>query len=273
MKTIAVLLTCHNRKNNTIACLDALFRCTLPEHHSLSIFLVDDGSTDGTPEAIASQFPSVHLLQGDGNLYWNRGMHLAWKTAASYKDFDYYLWLNDDTFLFQDAFSTLFQKKFQDAIICGATQSKQSATITYSGYLKKPKTIVKPNGSYQECDFCNGNFVLVPREVFQKNGNLDPYFHHALGDFDYSLRAKRIGFAVYVAPKSIGTCERHEELPKWRSTKVDVKTRFKNLYSSQSGCYPPEFYIYDKRHNGFFSAAFHYLSIHLRAIFPGLWKV
>ena len=47
-KTIAVLLTCHNRKVKTISCLKSLYEATLPKGFSLEIFLVDDGSVDGT---------------------------------------------------------------------------------------------------------------------------------------------------------------------------------------------------------------------------------
>ena len=47
MKTIATLITCHNRKDKTLACLDALFSNHLPDRVLLDVFLVDDGSTDG----------------------------------------------------------------------------------------------------------------------------------------------------------------------------------------------------------------------------------
>ncbi|WP_333410708.1 hypothetical protein [Microcoleus sp. LAD1_D5] len=44
---IAVLLTCFNRKQKTLACLEALFNQTLPADTSLTTYLVDDASTDG----------------------------------------------------------------------------------------------------------------------------------------------------------------------------------------------------------------------------------
>ncbi|WP_281336390.1 glycosyltransferase family 2 protein [Flavobacterium eburneipallidum] len=271
-KSIAVLLTCHNRSEKTVTCLTNLYKCIIPENYVLEIFLVDDGSTDGTAEKIKTQFPAVTIIQGDGNLFWNRGMYLAWQTAANTKDFDYYLWLNDDTFLFEKAIVSILNQNDVKAIVCGTTQSVENGKITYGGFKKNPDRLVQPNGSFQECDYCNGNFVLIPKEVFEIVGNLDPIFHHAVGDFDYSLRAKKMGVNVFVAPDYIGYCEAHSSVPKWQSTSVSVSTRLKSLYSATSGCYPPEFFVFDRRHNGFFVACFHYFTIHLRAIVPSLWN-
>lgn len=270
--SIAVLLTSHNRREKTLACLTALYQCDVPENYTFEVFLVDDGSTDGTSEGIKQQFSLVNLIQGDGNLYWNRGMHLAWETASKAKDFDYYLWLNDDTFLKNEAISTLLDQNFTNAIVCGSTQSIESNEITYGGFKKYPDRLIIPDGTFQECDYCNGNFVLIPKAVFRVVGNLDPVFHHAVGDFDYSLRAKKIGITLFIAPTFIGFCESHAEVPRWLSPSLSAKDRLKSLYSANSGCYPPQFFVFDKRHNGFFVACFHYFTIHLRAIFPSLWN-
>ena len=70
---IAAIMTCHNRKNKTMACLKSLFTI-IPE---TDVYLTDDGSTDGTSEAVLYTYPNVHIISGDGNLYWNRGMYVA----------------------------------------------------------------------------------------------------------------------------------------------------------------------------------------------------
>ena len=100
MKTIAVVMACYNRKDLTIKCLEHLHAQSvlLEKQASINGFLMDDGSTDGTTEAVRERFPSVEVLQGDGSLFWNGGMHAAFAEALK-GDYDYYLWLNDDTFL------------------------------------------------------------------------------------------------------------------------------------------------------------------------------
>jgi GT2 family glycosyltransferase len=273
IKKIAVLLTCHNRRVKTLQCLEALYaQQGLNDDFFIEVYLVDDASTDDTATAIQIQFPSVNIIQGDGNLFWNRGMHLAWQNAAAAKDFDYYLWLNDDTFLIDKAIEILMRETFENAIVCGTTQSLENHKATYGGFRKNPDRLVLPNGNFQECDYCNGNCVLITKKAYDLVGNLDPVFHHAVGDFDYSLRAKKLGVQLYVAPAFIGSCENHTELPKWRSPSVSLFKRVKSLYTASSGCYPPQFFIFDKRHNGLLLAIVHFFSIHLRALIPSLWK-
>src|ERR1044072_5261743 len=104
MKKIAVLLTCFNRKEKTLTCLDALKKAigALSFDVSVAIYLVDDGSTDGTAASVLSRFPEVNLIHGSGNLFWAGGMRLAWETALK-AEMDYFLLLNDDTYLYESS--------------------------------------------------------------------------------------------------------------------------------------------------------------------------
>jgi len=101
------LLTCFNRKDITLSCLESIYAQSLVKDLELSIYLVDDGSSDGTYEAVTKKFPDVKVLKGDGCLYWNGGMNMAW-SAAYDAGFDYYLWVNDDVALQPDAFKLMF---------------------------------------------------------------------------------------------------------------------------------------------------------------------
>ncbi len=273
MNILAVLVTFHNRKEKTLACLASLFNCSLPTDYLFDVFLVDDGSTDGTSEAVLAKFPMVNIISGDGDLYWNRGMYLAWITAVSLKDYDYYLWLNDDAILFEYALKLMLE--YSNAIenkriIVGATCSQIDGTVTYSGF-NFPNKKLNPNGSWQDCDFFNGNIVLIPAFVYRQVGLLDKRFRHALGDFDYGMRATKLGLIHALSPQFLGTCEDHTTDPPWRNNSVPIYKRLKYLYSPL-GNNPFEFFAFDKRHNGLFIASLHFLSIHFRAIFPQLWK-
>jgi GT2 family glycosyltransferase len=78
-KRIAVLLTVFNRKEKTKTCLQALFSQELAGEACIEVFLTNDGCTDGTPEMVKTLFPQAHLVEGDGQLFWNRGMrHGCW---------------------------------------------------------------------------------------------------------------------------------------------------------------------------------------------------
>ena len=271
--TIAVLITCHNRKEKTIQCLQALSKAGLPENFALEIFLVDDGSNDGTSDAVNRAFPEITLIHGDGNLYWNRGMCRAWTTAIQKKKYDYYLWLNDDSLLFEYALKKMLEYSLSvqnNRIVVGATCSKIDGSLTYSGF-KFPKQKLTPNGTWQDCDYFNGNIVLIPNSVYSKVGLLDHKFRHALGDFDYGMRASKLGLLHSLSPQYLGNCEYHESAPLWRNPNTRVLQRIKHLYSPL-GNNPVEFFTFDRRHFGLSLAITHFFSIHLRALLPSLWK-
>lgn len=272
MSKISILLTCHNRKIKTLRCLSTLYKAELPYNCEMEVFLVDDGSTDGTTESIKDQFPEVKIIQGNGNLFWNRGMHLAWDTAVRTKKYDYYIWLNDDVELFPDAITNSIKtSEDNNAIVVGTLRSGKGKNPTYGGRNEKGDLII-PEGKPQNCQTFNGNFVIIPSWVYDKIGNLDKLFIHAIGDYDYALRAKKSGIISMTTPEYCGICERNLSLPQWCLPEVPFFKRLKALYSPLGNSHPYYYFIFIRRHYGIFLAFKHFLSIHLRLIFPTLWK-
>ena len=155
MIKIAVLIACHNRKEKTIKCLYALFNQHDIEGVNLKVFLVDDGSTDGTRQAIEELFPKVIVKEGTGNLYWARGMSLAWQEALKSKEkFDYYLWLNDDTCLFNTAIKELLKTQRNGAeIIVGSVCDPVTKHRTYGG-LKFTNKFLTPFIKFDKSSTC-----------------------------------------------------------------------------------------------------------------------
>src|SRR5262245_12266996 len=104
---VVALLTCHNRKDLTLRCLRAFFAQTFQGHTpSLAAIVVDDGSTDGTGDEVTAEFASARVIEGDGSLFWARGMQIA-ETAANAGRPDFLLWLNDDVTLAETAVGRL----------------------------------------------------------------------------------------------------------------------------------------------------------------------
>ncbi|MCE6991389.1 glycosyltransferase family 2 protein [Dyadobacter sp. CY323] len=275
---IAVLMTCHNRKVQTLHCLQNLFS-QQGLHHSFTLrtYLVDDGSTDGTGEAVCKNYPQVRVINGNGELYWNRGMYTAWKVAAADKC-DSYLWLNDDTELYPDAIKQMLLAASltnYKSIICGSIESPTNkGELTYGGGSSRNNSYVGnyPNGEIEACNIINGNCVLIPYEVFLAVGNLDWRFIHAIGDNDYGLRAHKKGILSYSTGVFVASCAKNETPPKWCMPETNFIDRIKNLYSPLGYSHPVEFFIYEKRHFGLLIALKHYCSIHLRLFIPKLWK-
>lgn len=270
---IAVLLTCHNRREKTLRCLHSLFKMSIPNAYLIEVFLVDDGSTDGTSQAVKNLYPQINIIKSDGSLYWGWGMNLAWK-KASVKDFDSYLWLNDDLILSNNSLSVLinnFVKSNRKSIIVGACQSSKNE-VTYSGYLSLKNNIkLIPNGDIQKCEYFNGNVVLIPYQVFKKVGFIDSKFHHGKGDFDYGLRAKKAGIDSFVSSSYVAICELHNQLPIWCNSNYSILKRWRSFISPLGGN-PKANFILERRHFGLVPATLHYFSIYLRLIFPQIWE-
>jgi len=249
---IAVLLTCFNRQEKTLTCLKSLFQQVIIQNTKVDVFLVDDGSTDNTLQIVINNFPSVKIINGNGNLFWCGGMNLAWNEASK-GHYDYYLWLNDDVILYstalKDLLTTAFQKNIQEdqiGIIIGSTCDPIGLNVTYGGSNNLgglPKII--PSDEIQTCLTFNGNIVLVPNEVFKKIGNLSQEFKHIFGDMDYALRATKQGFKLWIAPGYQGHCA-NNSIPNWRNPKIPLKERWQHLHSPK-GQPPREVYIFAKK--------------------------
>jgi GT2 family glycosyltransferase len=256
---LAVIMTCFNRRETTLACLRALHQQTTP----FDVYLTDDGSSDNTHDAITTAYPQVEILQGDGNLFWVGGMRLAFESAMQ-KDYEYYLWLNDDTILESDTFERLLtthqnlsERGLENSIVVGSTKDALTGKASYGGAVKSQKwysnkyNFLGASQTLQECDTMFGNCVLIPRTVAKKVGNIDAAFIHSLGDVDYGLRAKNHGCSIWVAPGYVGTCSKNSIRNSWVDTKLSVLERLKKVV--QVKAFPPQpWAIFCHRHSGLF---------------------
>lgn len=211
-------MVCRNRRDTTLGAIERVKRQT--SDAAITIALFDDASTDGTIEAIAAHYPEIQVVHGDGEAFWNGGLHQLWsakRTAAV----DAFLWLNDDSWLDDDALTRLIatwrvqQTKQRDRrlILVGATRDADGA-VSYSGYdavrspfafrlerVEPDATVAKPVSTF------NGNIVLIGRGVVDAIGLNDPKFFHNLGDIDYGLRARHAGVPIFLLPGTLASCE------------------------------------------------------------------
>lgn len=280
---IAVLITSHNRREMTLACLNSLFAQKLPQRTSFSVYLVDDGSTDKTGTAVHERYPLVAVIKGNGHLYWCGGMRLAWQKALEH-EYDYYLWLNDDTLLYPRAIYTLLralrtvsQHNGGSSIIVGSVCDPHSGLMTYGGVRMEKnvgmvafKPVVPLSDRPLACSTFNGNVVLIPHDVARSVGNISSAFTHGIGDYDYGLRALEMGFACSVAPGFVGTCKKHTIGGSFRDPGVPMKERMRKMVSPTG--LPParEWMVFTRRHAGRLWPLY-WLRVLVRTAFPRLW--
>ena len=258
-KQLAVLITCHNRRDTTLACLQALYQ----EDTIFDVFLVDDGSSDGTSDAVRKNYPEVKILDGDSDLFWVGGMRLAFAEAMKH-GYEYYLWLNDDTIIepnalkvLLDTHSLLVSQGRTNSIVVGSVKSPVTGQYTYGGRVRSKRKFshtfesVEPQQQPQECDTMQGNIVLIPCYVAEKVGNLEAAFTHLRGDLDYGLRARKLGCSIFVAPGYLGICSRNSVTGSWVDMSLSPYQRLRKAFHVKA--FPPkEWTIYIKRHSGIF---------------------
>ena len=258
---IVSVLTCFNRKALTISCLGALEAAARCAQVDLETIVVDDASTDGTAAAIRTHYPWVEVIDGSGALFWNRGMYVGFGVALQ-RPADYYLWLNDDTELVPDALHSLLQQSEQlrkeqgtPVIVVGATAERSSGRITYGGRVRRSRLrrfnfeLVWDEKRPVPCEAIEGNCVLIPREVAQHVGNLDPTFEHAMGDTDYGLRALRAGFRSFVAAGIVGYCSDNSTAGTYHDDSLSLRKRWQ-LLLSRKGLPMRSWLHFTRRHGG-----------------------
>lgn len=263
-KTVAVLLTVFNRKDITLNGLSTLYAAMKPveDKYSFDVYMTNDGCTDGTPEAVKNCFPDVHIINGDGNLYWSGGMRKAWDVAAKTHDYDYYLWFNDDAILYENALLIMFEaiKSIGDNIIvCGAFCDKQG-NASYGGRDKKGNIMV-PNGCFRDILYINGNLTLVPKYVFYQLGSLDSLYIHGLGDWDYGFRASKSGIRTILTSEYVGETDRHDSNLSYYSKGISFLKRCEILYSAFNN--PKLYFIFNLRHRGILHAISFFIKQHI----------
>ena len=208
---------------------------------------------------MAAPMVQVIILPGDGSLFWNGGMRLAFDEAIKY-GYDYYLWLNDDTILYPNALNGLLSQSYMlakqgnpRAIVVGSTQEPDNGELSYGGLRRRSWVhplqfcLIEPGDKAIPCDTMNGNCVLIPSSVAEVVGNLDPAFIHNLADYDYGLQARQQKCSIWLAPDYIGTCSYH--VLGWRESNSTWQERLNKL-NQPKGLLIKEWKVFAKRNAG-----------------------
>lgn len=273
---IHVIMTTFNRRAVTLTALQTL--SSQIGHETLFVlraYIVDDGSTDGTPDAVEAAFPGfASVISSEGDLFWARGMSRAQVLATQTNEPDFLLWLNDDVALCPDTVGELLDcaARHPHAIVVGATEF--DGEVTYSGAVlrsKRPTSLmpVKPNGHDQPVDTFNGNIVLVPSSAYRALGGVDPGYEHAYGDIDYGLRAQRLGIPVVMVRRTVGRCSRNSVSGTWKDTTLSRRTRTSLLFS-RKGVPPRSHFRYNIAHSNVLVGTGYAVATYLRA-FGAIW--
>jgi GT2 family glycosyltransferase len=182
-----------------------------PEHWDLRVYLADDGSSDGTADAVLGLPVSLKVVKGPGDWYWAQSMHQA--ELAIDEPYDAILWLNDDVLLEQGALLRFaeWNTQYPSSILIGQFYDPETGALTYGGLRRVGRhpfrfTKLRAEVTPEQADTMHGNLVLIPRSVTEAVGTIDGGFAHAYADHDYGYRATARGFDLLAVPGFAGPC-------------------------------------------------------------------
>ena len=215
---VEIVAPVHNRKALTLLCLQSLLRIN-SNGLDVGIVIVDDGSTDGTSDAIREQFPDVDIVNGDGELWFTEGTNVGVRRALE-RDPKYILLMNDDQVFDDDFLVTLVEtaernprsvvgsllllwdmphKVFQIAPVWstwhGGWRHWQSQTVWT--VPEKPWKV----------DLIVGNCLLVPAEAMRECGLMNSKRYPNFGDAEYTPRLRKAGWKLIIDPRSRVFCQ------------------------------------------------------------------
>ncbi|WP_436373780.1 glycosyltransferase family 2 protein [Cytobacillus sp. BC1816] len=217
-KKVVIVIPVFNRINDTLICLQNLYRQT---YSNFEIVICDDKSSDGTYEQVSKRYPEVHLVKGNGHLWWTGGTNKAIEFAINkINDIDYFLTLNNDVKINQDFLENLVAaiENNPKSLVCAVSLTEENEPKIFFGGCKKlswksakykmhykPGTLFneKKHIGILESDYLIGRGLLFPAKLINEIGlfnfeSLPQYF----SDSDFSLRAKRAGYKLLVDFKS-----------------------------------------------------------------------
>jgi GT2 family glycosyltransferase len=176
--------------------------------------LIDNGSIDGTAEAVAQAFPQVCVLRLDENQGYVGGTNIG-VTRALANGADYILLLNNDVVVPSNAPGALVAAAEADphvavvgSKIYYADESRrfQSAGGTVDWRTMRLQLIGQgelDQGQYncaKDVDFVSGCAMLIRAQAWCTIGEFDPAYFLYYEEVDWCLRAQRAGWKVMYIP-------------------------------------------------------------------------
>jgi GT2 family glycosyltransferase len=210
---VYALIPAHNNKDEVLELLGCLARQT---YDDLRIVLVDDGSIDGTGQAVRVRFPRVTILQGDGHLWWTGANVVGVDYVFGLgKEEDFVLLLNNDVIVDDEYVRRLVEcsEKSGRALV-GSTVVDYHDRRQISGGIRLDRKlnptvnraphVIAATESDACVDVLPGRGTLIPLEVFHAVGTFNQQrLPHYGADYEFTIRAKRAGFKLMVSHRAM----------------------------------------------------------------------
>ncbi|MCU1514572.1 MAG: glycosyltransferase [Microbacteriaceae bacterium] len=223
--SLAIVIINFNTRDDTLKCLESLAADGMD---NASVTLVDNGSVDGSVEAIASRFPLVKIIEAGENLGFARGVNLGVRNS----DADYIVLLNPDTTVFAGSLEALRSFAVENPLhglyggrtiapnghldpgSCWGAPTIWSllcyslglSTVFRGSRLFDPESLGKwQRDTVREVPIITGCLLLMRRDQWLELGGLDEDYFLYGEDAEFSLRARSAGYRPVIVPTAVIT--------------------------------------------------------------------
>jgi len=214
--SIHVIIVTYNGKKWIDSCLRSCLASSIP----LTLIVVDNCSTDDTPQFIAAYYPSVHLINAPSNLGFGRANNLGIRFAIS-KGADFLCLLNQDAYLHTDTVKNLMAVFTEYGAYGVLSPMQLNGVGTAFDKNFEFNVFSKENCPHYAEDLANGqlkqvyslNFImaaiwLLRKEVIDRVGCFAPIFRHYGEDADYLSRVRYHGYQIGIVPAAVAYHDR-----------------------------------------------------------------
>ena len=238
MRRILVIIVTYN----AMKWVDRCFGSLRNSRHPVDVFVVDNGSSDGTAEYIRNHFPEVMLHCSGENYGFGKANNIGLEYALA-NGYDYAYLLNQDAWVFPDTFDRLLEAHDAHPEYGILSPVQMTASMERPDPRFKVKCLDKELSAYEsgriyDVDFVMAAHWLVSRRCILSTGGFSPAFRHYGEDDNFIHRALWKGYKIgFLA----GTYAVHDR--ELRSTPKHAAMRLKCVasvvkLSNPSSCLP-----------------------------------
>lgn len=222
---VEVVIINWNTKQLLDECLASVY-----EHgcaYSFQVTVVDNASSDGSPEMVEEKYPQVHLIRNTQNVGFAKANNQAFASSQA----DYYLLLNSDTFVTAQALTALIDAMENDPTLgalgpelpqpqgtlkahsCGYLPTIPTVFAHYFGLTRLPFLAPRIKGFHLlpgqvraklvEVEWLSGACLVVRRQVVEQCGPLDEKYFMYAEDLEWCQRIARGGWRIGFLPESV----------------------------------------------------------------------
>ena len=211
-KSVNIIVLNWNQKKLSLDCLKSLERATYQNKH---IVFVDNGSDDGSANAVQNYYPNVEIIRSEKNLGYAKGNNFGFKSTI--QQAVYTIFLNNDTFVDPSFIEPLINQLEEepntiqvvpkiyfadnkDSIwYAGGNANLAFAQINHRGIRSKDH---EKYNLIKEVDYATGCCFCMRTSDFISLGMFDENFQMYGEDVDLSLKARNSGGIITYVPKS-----------------------------------------------------------------------